>query len=204
MNMMVSRRALLGGIALGGAGAMLPGSAFAWKADGAALYPSTYGFIKGFVDRRELAGTLAAIGKGQEALDVFGAGTQAMDSAKAVDADTLWRLYSMTKPVTGMAAMILVEDGKIKLDQPIADFLPAFAKMNVQNTPDGSITDVRPATSFWLARMLVTKSVVKYLRLPFPTVHFRPVAKWVSVFMPAGSVPSCIFSAGTCSMRIQV
>lgn len=156
MNMMVSRRALLGGIALGGAGAMLPGSAFAWKADGAALYPSTYGFIKGFVDRRELAGTLAAIGKGQEALDVFGAGTQAMDSAKAVDADTLWRLYSMTKPVTGMAAMILVEDGKIKLDQPIADFLPAFAKMNVQNTPDGSITDVRPAKGPITVRQLLT------------------------------------------------
>ncbi|WP_422059802.1 serine hydrolase domain-containing protein [Sphingopyxis sp.] len=156
MNMMVSRRALLGGMALGGAGAMLPGAAFAWKADGAALYPSTYAFVKGFVDRRELAGTLAAIGKGQDALDVFGAGTQAMDSAKAVDGDTLWRLYSMTKPVTGMAAMLLIEEGKMKLDQPIADFLPAFAKMNVQNTPDGSITDVRPAKGPITVRQLLT------------------------------------------------
>ena len=40
---------------LGGAGALLPGAAFAFKADGAALYPSTAAFIKGFVDRRELA-----------------------------------------------------------------------------------------------------------------------------------------------------
>lgn len=156
MTMIVSRRALLGGIALGGAGVMLPGGALAWKADGATLYPATYAFIKGFIDRRELAGTLAAIGKGQDAPDVFGAGTQAMDSVKPVDADTIWRLYSMTKPVTGIAAMILIEEGKLKLDQPIADLLPAFAKMKVQNTPDGSLTDVRDAKTLITVRHLLT------------------------------------------------
>ena len=156
MTMMVSRRALLGGFALGGAGLMLPGAALAWKADGGAAYPATAAFIEGFVDRRELAGTLAAIGKGQGALDVFGAGTQAMDSARAVDGDTIWRLYSMTKPVTGIAAMILIEDGKLALDQPIADILPAFAKMKVQNTPDGSLTDVRDAKTLITVRHLLT------------------------------------------------
>jgi CubicO group peptidase (beta-lactamase class C family) len=156
MNEMVSRRALLGGLALGGAAAILPRAALAWKADGAALYPATHDFIKGFVDRRELAGTLAAIGKGQAAAAFFGAGTQAMDSAKAVGPDTLWRLYSQTKPVTGVAAMLLIEDGKMALDQPIADFLPAFANMNVQNTPDGSIADVRPAKGPITVRHLLT------------------------------------------------
>lgn len=156
MNMMVSRRALLGGLALGGTATMLPRAAWAWKADGAALYPSTFDFIKGFVDRRELAGTLAAIGRGQAAADFFGAGTQAMDSAKPVGPDTLWRLYSQTKPVTGIAAMLLVEEGKMALDQPIADFLPAFADMKVQNTPDGSLTDVRPAKGPITVRQLLT------------------------------------------------
>ena len=156
MTMMVSRRALLGGFALGGAGLMLPGAALAWKADGGAAYPATAAFIEGFVDRRELAGTLAAIGKGQGALDVFGAGTQAMDSARAVDGDTIWRLYSMTKPVTGIAAMILIEDGKLALDQPIADILPAFSKMKVQNIPDGSLTDVRDAKTPITVRHLLT------------------------------------------------
>ena len=156
MTMVVSRRALMGGFALGGAGLMLPGAALAWKADGAAAYPATAAFIKGFVDRRELAGTLAAIGRGQGALDVFGAGTQAMDSARAVDGDTIWRLYSMTKPVTGIAAMILIEDGKLALDQPIADILPAFSKMKVQNIPDGSLTDVRDAKTPITVRHLLT------------------------------------------------
>ena len=62
----------------------------------------------------------------------------------------------MTKPVTGIAAMLLIEDGKMKLDQPIADFLPAFAKMQVQNTPDGSITDLRPAKTQITVRHLLT------------------------------------------------
>ncbi|MBO9695489.1 MAG: beta-lactamase family protein [Sphingopyxis sp.] len=156
MNMMVSRRALMGGMALAGAGALLPRAAFAWKVDGGALYPATDAFIKGFVDRRELAGTLAAIGKGQAEAAFFGAGVQSIDRAVPVGPDTIWRLYSMTKPVTGIAAMMLIEDGKLTLDQPIADILPAFANMKVQNTPDGSITDVRPAKGPVTVRQLIT------------------------------------------------
>ncbi|SNS83131.1 serine hydrolase domain-containing protein [Sphingopyxis indica] len=156
MNRMVSRRALLGGMALGGAAAFLPGAAFAFRADGAALFPATNAFITGFVDRGELASTLACIGKGQEAPLYFGAGTQAMDSTRPVGPDTLWRLYSMTKPVTAMAAMLLIEDGKMGLDQPIADFLPAFRNMKVQDTPDGSITAVHPAKTPITVRQLLT------------------------------------------------
>lgn len=156
MNMMVSRRALMGSIALGGAAALLPRNALAWKVDGAGLYPATNAFIKGFVDRRELAGTLAAIGKGQEAPVFFGAGVQSNDSSTPVGPDTLWRLYSMTKPVTGIAAMLLIEDGKMKLDQPISDFLPLFAKMNVLNAADGPVADVRPAKGPVTVRQLLT------------------------------------------------
>lgn len=156
MNMMVSRRTLLGGIALGSAATLLPNAALAWRADGSALYPATSAFLKGFVDRRELAGTLAAIGKGQAAASFFGAGVQSLDSGTPVGPDTLWRLYSMTKPVTGIAAMILIDDGKMTLDQPIADFIPAFARMKVQTTPDGSLTDLRDAKTAIKVRHLLT------------------------------------------------
>src|SRR3546814_8822653 len=62
----------------------------------------------------------------------------------------------MTKPVTAMAAMLLIEDGRMGLDQPIADVLPAFAKMMVQDTPDGSITAVHPAKTPITVRQLLT------------------------------------------------
>jgi CubicO group peptidase (beta-lactamase class C family) len=156
MNMLVSRRTLFSAFATVGAATLLPRAALARKASGAQKYPQTYALIKGFVDRHELASTLAAIGKGRAEADYFGFGTLAFDSTTPVGPDTLWRLYSQTKPVTGIAAMLLVEDGKIKLDQPIADFLPAFANMKVLNTPDGALTDVRPAKSPITVRHLIT------------------------------------------------
>lgn len=181
MNMMVSRRALLGGLAMGSAASLLP--RMAWAATtGAELYPATHAFVTGFVERRELAGTLAAIGKGQDALLTFGAGTQAMDSTRPVDADTLWRLYSMTKPVTGIAAMLLIEDGKMTLDQPIADFLPAFANMQVQNTPDGSLTEVHPAKGPITVRQLLTHTA----GLGYNIIQKGPIK---SAYTEAGIVP---------------
>src|SRR6202045_4492195 len=46
-------------------------------------------------------------------------------------ADTIFRLYSMSKPITSVAAMMLVEDGKLALDDPVAKYIPAFADVKV-------------------------------------------------------------------------
>jgi CubicO group peptidase (beta-lactamase class C family) len=46
-------------------------------------------------------------------------------------ADTIFRLYSMSKPITSVAAMMLVEDGRLKLDDPVAKYIPAFADVKV-------------------------------------------------------------------------
>ena len=58
-------------------------------------------------------------------------------------ADTIFRLYSMSKPVTSVAAMMLVEDGKLKLDDPVSQYIPAFAQVKVgveQRGDDGKMT----------------------------------------------------------------
>ncbi|HBC15440.1 MAG TPA: serine hydrolase, partial [Erythrobacter sp.] len=66
------------------------------------------------------------------------------------------RIYSMTKPITGMAAMMLIDEGRLGLDQPIAELLPAYADMQVQKTYDGSVTDVVPAERPITVRQLLT------------------------------------------------
>src|SRR5216684_2138224 len=48
-----------------------------------------------------------------------------------MSADTIFRLYSMSKPITSVAAMMLVEDGKLKRDDPVSKFIPAFAETKV-------------------------------------------------------------------------
>ena len=75
--------------------------------------------------------------------------------APRADADSLWRVYSMTKPITGIAAMILVEEGKLGLDQPISDFIPAFKDMKVLVDPAKDLTS-RPATRPITVRNLLT------------------------------------------------
>ena len=49
----------------------------------------------------------------------------------AMTADTIFRIYSMTKPLTSVAMMMLYEEGRFQLDDPIARFLPRFANMRV-------------------------------------------------------------------------
>ena len=54
-----------------------------------------------------------------------------VESKRPMTADTIFRLYSMSKPVTSVAAMMLVEDGKLRLDDPVAKYIPAFADVKV-------------------------------------------------------------------------
>ena len=63
-----------------------------------------------------------------------------------MSADTIFRLYSMSKPITSVAAMMLVEDGKLKLDDPVSKYIPAFAETKVgveKRGDDGTLTLVR-------------------------------------------------------------
>jgi len=79
----------------------------------------------------------------------FGAGDP------AASADTLWRIYSMTKPITGLAAMILVEQGKLRLDQPVSDIFPEFRVSRVLTDPAHGL-QTRPASGAITIRELLT------------------------------------------------
>ena len=54
-----------------------------------------------------------------------------MEAGLPVETDTLWRLYSMTKPITSVAAMMLFEEGAFELTDLVSDFIPAFAGVRV-------------------------------------------------------------------------
>jgi CubicO group peptidase (beta-lactamase class C family) len=56
--------------------------------------------------------------------------------------DAIWRIYSMTKPVVSVATMVLMESGALRLDQPVADFIPSFANLRVACT-DGTTVPIQ-------------------------------------------------------------
>ncbi|MES2442057.1 MAG: serine hydrolase domain-containing protein [Pseudomonadota bacterium] len=110
-----------------------------------------------YVAEGKVPGIVVAIGVGDRPTHYFADGRIATDpAAPAAGPDSLWRVYSMTKPITGMAAMILVEQGKLRLDQPISDFIPAFKNMRVLDQADGDSLASHPATHPITVRHLLT------------------------------------------------
>ena len=67
-------------------------------------------------------------------------GLRDVESRRPMTADSIFRLYSMSKPITSVAAMMLVDDGKLRLDDPLSKYIPAFAaaKVGVEK-PDGKL-----------------------------------------------------------------
>jgi CubicO group peptidase (beta-lactamase class C family) len=154
----LNRRELLrcgGALGLGLGLAGFPVEALLAKA-ATGSFPAIEALLVGMVDSGKLPGAVAVVGHGTRPPKILTRGTLGFGSTAPMRGDTLFRIYSMTKMVTGMAAMELIDRGKLGLDQPIADFLPRFARMQVQVTPDGPLDQVRPARSLITVRHLLT------------------------------------------------
>jgi CubicO group peptidase (beta-lactamase class C family) len=155
--MILTRRNLLHAGAGLGIAALLPG----WAHAAAPLpsidrqWPKVTALLDGYVTPRKLPGALAAFGWGAGPLGVIARSTQSFDDPAPMTADSLFRVYSMTKPVAGMAAMILIDEGKLGLDQALADIFPEFANPQVAIDPTQGL-ESRPATGQITIRQLLT------------------------------------------------
>jgi CubicO group peptidase (beta-lactamase class C family) len=111
--------------------------------------------MKGFVDRGEVPGIVTLTAKGTEAkVDVVG--TMTAGGSEPMKRDTIFRIASITKPITAAAAMILVEDGKLKLDDPIDRWLPEMANRRVLKSIESQLDDTVPARRAITVRDLQT------------------------------------------------
>lgn len=157
----IDRRALLRGSALAASGAVLAGlpAARLLAADSAAVFeaqwPRVTELVARYVGERKVACMVAAFGWGNGPLGTLARGQEGFDDADAAGANSLFRVYSMTKPITGMAAMMLIEEGKLGLDQKLADFVPEFANPRVAIDPAKGL-DSRPAEGQITIRQLMT------------------------------------------------
>ncbi len=177
----LSRRGFIGGAMLAGGAGLLPRMAFA--ADGGeALYPQVAALVHKYADSGRLPGVLAMLGRGKMQT-VIARGVQTLGDPRPATIDSLYRAYSMTKPITGMAAMMLIDAGRLGLDQPIAEILPKYAHMQVQTTPDGSITDLRPAKTAITIRHLLTHTA----GLGYSITQTGPLR---AAYIAAGLVPA--------------
>lgn len=155
----LSRRSLLRGSACLTATGLLAQVPFTHAlAKSTMMWPGITATVEDYVATGKVANMIATFGWGQQAPSAIARGTLELGGAAKADMDSLYRIYSMTKPVTGICAMMLVEDGVLGLDQPIAELLPAFAEMKVQKVYDGPITEdnLEPALRPITVRHLLT------------------------------------------------
>lgn len=90
-----------------------------------------HSFIQGVVDKKELSGAVTILARHGKIVDYRAYGVRDLASGSPMTKDTIFRDYSMTKPVTGAAMLILYEEGKWLPSDPISKFIPEFAHLKV-------------------------------------------------------------------------
>jgi CubicO group peptidase (beta-lactamase class C family) len=103
--------------------------------------------LAGSVDRGEVGEVVALVSRDGETV---------LETAGGAEADTIFRIASMSKPVVAAAALILVEECALRLDDPVDEFLPELASRRVLTRPDGPLDDTVPAERPITLRDLLT------------------------------------------------
>src|SRR5277367_5608717 len=90
--------------------------------------------MKGLVDQGRLAGVLTMVARHGKVIEFEAAGKRDIAANLPMQKDSIFRIYSMTKPITGVAMMMLFEEGKWQLNDPVAKYVPEFANLKVYAT----------------------------------------------------------------------
>ena len=103
--------------------------------------------LRRLVDERKIAGAVAMLARNGRLAHVAAVGYQDLETRTPMTERSIFRIYSMTKPVTAVAVMMLFEQGRFGLDDPVSKYLPEFASVGSARTPmDGRIRRLRAIT----------------------------------------------------------
>jgi CubicO group peptidase (beta-lactamase class C family) len=160
--------------------------------------------IREVCDAGLLAGALTVVWQRGEVLQVNEIGYRDVDARLPMGRDTLFRIASMTKPVTVAAVMSLVDEGKLTLKDPVVRWAPELARLQVLDDPQGPLDRTHPARRTILIEDLLTHTsglaygfsvsgpISKaYMRLPFnqgPDTWLAELAKLPLVHQPGDRV----------------
>ncbi|MEX0942637.1 MAG: serine hydrolase domain-containing protein [Pseudomonadales bacterium] len=111
--------------------------------------------IQGYIDRGEIAGAATLIARKGIIIHQDAQGYADLESERLLQTDSLFRLASQTKPVTAVAVMILLEQAKIRLNDPIARYLPEFTDIKVAElNENGKVVLVAPERPMTIKHLL--------------------------------------------------
>jgi CubicO group peptidase (beta-lactamase class C family) len=102
--------------------------------------------VQAQVDKKRIAGAVVLVARHGKIAFLESFGKLDLKSGTPMRPDAIFRIYSMTKPITSVAALILVEQGKIKLDDPVGNYLPELKNLRVYAGKDQTVEAKRPVT----------------------------------------------------------
>lgn len=161
-------RSIAAGLAL----ALLAVSA-AFAADLPSAAPESLGFsserlarigpaIKGEVEKGQYPGAVILVARKGRIVYFEAFGQLDPASGKPMTRDAIFRLYSMTKPYTSVAAMMLVEEGKLRLTDPLSRYIPAFAKLEVSVASADPLTGAVKYTNIAADREITIQDLLRH------------------------------------------
>jgi hypothetical protein len=103
-------------------------------------------FIKDYIDTNQIAGAVTLVARKGKIVHFEAQGSRYKEENQPMEKDAIFSLASMTKPIVSTALMMLWEDGKFMLDDPIAKWLPSYANKQVLDPLTGRRTPARPVT----------------------------------------------------------
>jgi CubicO group peptidase (beta-lactamase class C family) len=120
------------------------------------------------IDRRvaegDVPGAVTLVAQNGRIVHFEARGVIDIDAKKPLPKDAIFSLASLTKPVTTVAVLMLIEEGKVRLGDPVSKFIPAFSEMNVAVTPARTVAASRPVTIRDL--LTHTSGIVSPARIP--------------------------------------
>lgn len=149
--------------------------------------------IQAEVDAERLPGAVVLVARKGKIVHADALGFQDKATGKVMKRDAIFRAYSMTKPLVSVVTMMLVEDGKLQLTDPVSKFLPAMANMKVLSNPlDGNSERVPAARQMTIHDLLRHTSGLSYgefsrfpaIKIPYQEAGlFSPdvQGKWITL-----------------------
>jgi len=128
--------------------------------------------LRDVVDDGQLAGAAAAVWRDGD-IETACAGWRDREARLPIERGTIFRIASMTKPITSLAALMLVDEGRIALQDPISEYAPEFSQMRVLKSPDGPLDETdNAARAITFEHLLTHRSGLTY-----GDFHRGPIAR---------------------------
>ena len=133
--------------------------------------------LQPFVERRALAGAVTLVANQDRILDVTAVGFADLAAGVPMREDTLFWIASMTKPLTGTALMMLVDEGKLQVDDPVENYLPEFkGQMVIAEKSAERVVLRKPAHPITVKNVLSHTSGLPFSSpIESPTVDLLPL-----------------------------